>query len=399
MPTGDPNVVLIANPGADLYGSDRMVLETVRGLVGAGRRVVVTVPHTGPLVPLLEDAGAEVVECATPIVRKGLLNARGLVELVVTSIRSVGPGLRLIRRVDPGAVIVNTITPPLWILLGRISRRLTVCHVHEGEGSVAGIVRRALYLPLVFTNRVIANSDFTRRVLATSAPRVADRTVVVHNAVPGADAIETPRDTLTAPTRLLYVGRLSHRKGVHVAIDALDVLVREGRDVRLDVVGAVFPGNEAYLAELHAQVSRCALDDLGSGFLEQRHEGPCHGYGHHDPPPRADERADGLENHPIRAVQVGAGVGDQDDVRVTLRHVSAEASTRRPGSPSMRCSHGWMRRRRSTRGSAARSPTRWLREAGSRHSHTPTSRRHGTGASPWRHGTPRLRRTCGTPAC
>lgn len=261
MPTGDPNVVLIANPGADLYGSDRMVLETVRGLVGAGRRVVVTVPHTGPLVPLLEDAGAEVVECATPIVRKGLLNARGLVELVVTSIRSVGPGLRLIRRVDPGAVIVNTITPPLWILLGRISRRLTVCHVHEGEGSVAGIVRRALYLPLVFTNRVIANSDFTRRVLATSAPRVADRTVVVHNAVPGADAIETPRDTLTAPTRLLYVGRLSHRKGVHVAIDALDVLVREGCDVRLDVVGAVFPGNEAYLDELHAQVSRCALDD------------------------------------------------------------------------------------------------------------------------------------------
>lgn len=261
MPTGDPNVVLIANPGADLYGSDRMVLETVRGLVGAGRHVVVTVPRTGPLVPLLEEAGAEVVECVTPIVRKGLLNARGLVELVVTSIRSVGPGIRLIRRVDPGAVIVNTITPPLWILLGRITRRLTVCHVHEGEGSVAGIVRRALYLPLVFTNRVIANSDFTRRVLAASAPRVADRTIVVHNAVPGPDAVEPPRDALTAPTRLLYVGRLSHRKGVHVAIDALDTLVRDDRDVRLDIVGAVFPGNEAYLDELHAQVARSGLED------------------------------------------------------------------------------------------------------------------------------------------
>ena len=60
MPKGDPNVVLIANPGSDLYGSDRMVLETVRALVGAGRRVVVTVPMAGPLVPLLEEAGAEV---------------------------------------------------------------------------------------------------------------------------------------------------------------------------------------------------------------------------------------------------------------------------------------------------------------------------------------------------
>ncbi|WP_455904206.1 glycosyltransferase [Microbacterium sp.] len=261
MPKGDPNVVLIANPGSDLYGSDRMVLETVRALVGAGRRVVVTVPMAGPLVPLLEEAGAEVVECATPIVRKGLLNARGLVELVVTTIKAVGPGLRLIRRVDPGAVIVNTITPPLWILLGRISRRRTVCHVHEGEGSVAGIVRRALYLPLVFSDRVIANSDFTRRVLASSAPRVRDRTIVVHNAVPGPGEVVPPRIALTAPTRLLYVGRLSHRKGVHVAVDALDALVREDRDVRLDVVGAVFPGNEAYLDELRAQVARCGLED------------------------------------------------------------------------------------------------------------------------------------------
>ena len=156
MPTGDPNVVLIANPGADLYGSDRMVLETVRALVGAGRRVVVTVPASGPLVPLLTQAGAEVVECSTPIVRKGLLSPRGLISLFVTALRSIGPGLRLIRRVDPGAVIVNTITPPLWIALARWSRRLTVCHVHEGEGSVSGILRRALYLPLVFSHRVIA---------------------------------------------------------------------------------------------------------------------------------------------------------------------------------------------------------------------------------------------------
>lgn len=259
MPKGDPNVVLIANPGSDLYGSDRMVLETVRALVGAGRRVVVTVPMAGPLVPLLEDAGAEVVECATPIVRKGLLSPRGLVSLFVTAVRSIGPGLGLIRRVDPGVVIVNTITPPLWIVLAKWSRRRTVCHVHEGEGSVPGIVRRALYLPLVFTHRVIANSDFTRRVLAEAAPFVRERTVVVHNAVPGPTVVVPPRSALAAPTRLLYVGRLSHRKGVHVAIDALGILVADDRDVRLDIVGAVFPGNEAYLEELQAQVERLGL--------------------------------------------------------------------------------------------------------------------------------------------
>jgi len=108
---------------------------------------------------------------------------------------------------------------------------------------------------------VIANSDFTRRVLAEASPRVRDRIVVVHNAVPGPPEVAPPRMPLSAPTRLLYVGRLSHRKGVHVAIEALDALVRDDHDATLDIVGAVFPGNEAYLDELHAQVERRGLKE------------------------------------------------------------------------------------------------------------------------------------------
>ena len=46
---GDPRIVLIANPGADLYGSDRTTVESVKALVTAGYRVFVTVPGPGPL--------------------------------------------------------------------------------------------------------------------------------------------------------------------------------------------------------------------------------------------------------------------------------------------------------------------------------------------------------------
>ena len=37
----EASVVLVAHPGADLYGSDRMLLESVDGLVVSGHRVVV----------------------------------------------------------------------------------------------------------------------------------------------------------------------------------------------------------------------------------------------------------------------------------------------------------------------------------------------------------------------
>ena len=42
-------VVLLAHPSAELYGSDRVFLESVSALVLAGKSVVVSLPVTGPL--------------------------------------------------------------------------------------------------------------------------------------------------------------------------------------------------------------------------------------------------------------------------------------------------------------------------------------------------------------
>lgn len=258
---GDPRTVLIANPGADLYGSDRMAVESVRALVRDGFRVIVTVPEPGPLVALLQRAGADVVGCPTLVVRKGLLNARGLLTLVRDTLRSVRPSRRLLREWNPGTVIVNTVTPPLWILLGRLSRRKVICHVHEGEASVAAILRSALYLPLTFCHRILINSRFSLGVLVRSAPWLSRRTTVVYNAVAGPAELAAPRDTIDGTIRLLFVGRLSHRKGPHVAIDALKILTDAAVNARLDLLGAVFPGNEAYSDDLRAQVERLGLAD------------------------------------------------------------------------------------------------------------------------------------------
>ena len=58
--------VLVAHPGAELYGSDRVVLESVRALAAAGCTVTVALPGHGPLVAPLERAGATVVLCPSP---------------------------------------------------------------------------------------------------------------------------------------------------------------------------------------------------------------------------------------------------------------------------------------------------------------------------------------------
>jgi glycosyltransferase involved in cell wall biosynthesis len=189
-----------------------------------------------------------------------------MLELLSTTLASIRPSLRVLRESRADTVIVNTVTPPLWLVLARLSGRFTVRHVHEGEASVPGVLRRALYLPLLFAQRILINSRFSLDVLETAAPWLRARTRIVYNAVAGPPAVVPPRPRLDGATRLLFVGRLSHRKGPHVAVDAVGLLADAGVDVHLSLLGAVFPGNEAYAEQLEQQIDgglRARVDMLG----------------------------------------------------------------------------------------------------------------------------------------
>lgn len=269
---GTRRTVLIANPGADLYGSDRMVLETIRALVEADHRVVLTVPGPGPLVDRARSAGAEVISMPTAIIRKSALKPAGLIRLAVDAVRSVPPGLGLLRAVRPDLVLVNTITAPLWFALARVRGIPSVCHVHEGESSAARPVRIALAAPLLLADTVIANSEFSLGVLAGAIPALRRRAVVIYNAVAGPASTGPARERLDGPVRLLYVGRLSARKGPDVAVAAVALLRERGVPAHLTLVGAVFPGYEWFEADLRRSIDDADIDDAVTfaGFADDR---------------------------------------------------------------------------------------------------------------------------------
>jgi glycosyltransferase involved in cell wall biosynthesis len=252
--------VLVVHPGAELYGADRVLRESVAALVPAFD-VTVALPCTGPLVAELEALGARVVCCPMPVLRNGALSPRGGVRLITDTLRGLIPALRLLRGHAAGGVYVNTVTLPSWPLLARLARRPSLCHVHEAEQSLSFTLRRGLALAPALSDRVVANSRFTLDVLTEVAPRLARRSAVVHNAVPGPSDLTPAREELTGALRLLFVGRLSPRKGPQVAVAALRELVHRGVDAQLTLVGSVFEGYEWFEAELRATVTAAGLDD------------------------------------------------------------------------------------------------------------------------------------------
>jgi len=245
--------VLIAHPSPDVYGSDLQLVETVRGLVETGAAVTVVLPASGPLVRLLAEAGAEVALVPFPVLRKALMRPAGLWTLA----RDVARFLRVRgvwRETAPDLVLVNTLTLPWWMIASRLRRVPVACHVHEAEEAQPAAVRLALVAPLLLASVVAANSNATKAVLLRSVPGLRRRLTVVHNGVPGPAVVTPPRQRGRTDTlRLVQVGRLSHRKGTDVALEAVALLRAEGRDVRLRLCGAVFPGYEWFEDRLRAR--------------------------------------------------------------------------------------------------------------------------------------------------
>ena len=247
--------VLVVHPGAELYGADRMVLESVDAFVRRGWRVVVALPTTGPLVGELEARGATVQLVATPVLRKAYLGARGLVTLAGISLKALIPSFRLLRSVRPDAIYVSTLTLPLWIVLAAALRVPIVGHVHEAESTASMLARKALAAPLLLARRIVVNSRFSTSVLTGAWPRLDARCEVVYNGVAGPPQATEPRTKLDPPVRLLYVGRISERKGVPDAVDALAALDQRGIVAQLDIVGDVFPGYEWVVDDIHQRAA------------------------------------------------------------------------------------------------------------------------------------------------
>ncbi|SDN45372.1 glycosyltransferase [Geodermatophilus sp. DSM 45219] len=250
--------VLVVHPGAELYGSDRVLLESVGALL-RDSEVTVALPGHGPLVAELEGRGARVVVRRMPVLRKAVLRPAGSVRLLADALLGLPSALALLRTAP--AVHVNTTVLPSWLLLARLARRRVVCHVHEAEWPGPAVLQRLLLRTLLAADVVVANSRFTAEVLIGLVPALAGRTAVVANPVPAPVDAVPARERLDSPVRLLFVGRLSPRKGPDVAIRALRVLLDRGVDARLTVAGSVFEGYEWFADELWAEVTASGLAD------------------------------------------------------------------------------------------------------------------------------------------
>jgi hypothetical protein len=247
------------HPHADLYGSDRMFLESLGPL---GPDVLAVLSTSGPLVEAVRARGVEVLVKDFPVLRKvELKDPRKAVVFLRRFVSSVGTLAAWLREQGASVLYVSTVTAPEWLLAGRLAGVRVVCHVHESM-PMSRPASALLLSPLLAADLVVANSGDTQAwIRASLGERVARRTRVVHNGVrePASPAATPPPGR---PRSLVVVGRLSVIKGQDTAVRATALVRQAGHDVTLTLVGDCYPGYEAVEDGLRDLAVRERVDDV-----------------------------------------------------------------------------------------------------------------------------------------
>ena len=111
-----------------------------------------------------------------------------------------------------------------------------VLHMHQDE--LALLDEHPLRERLESIDDVVTVSDWVTRRAAQRFPELASRIHTIGNGVDIERFHPGPTPTpMMGPLRLLFVGRISPDKGVHILMEAFDRLAKERQDVTLDIVG------------------------------------------------------------------------------------------------------------------------------------------------------------------
>jgi glycosyltransferase involved in cell wall biosynthesis len=250
------------HPNSELYGSDRVFLSTLEALVAVpGVELTAVLPQEGLLAEEIRRGGIPLEVRPFAVLRKVEMKGLRAAFFPLRWTASLARSARWLRNRRADVVYVSTVACPEWIAAGRLARCRVVCHVHESEPDMKMAARRVLLAPLSLTAAIVANSEATRAWIA-SVVAPSHPVTVLYNGVPAPNSSggggSRPEDDVI---RLLVVGRISHRKGQDVALEAAALLRSRGYRVVLTLLGDCYRGYESYLGDLRRLVLERDLGD------------------------------------------------------------------------------------------------------------------------------------------
>jgi glycosyltransferase involved in cell wall biosynthesis len=262
--------ILFVHQAADMYGSDKVLLDLVKGIDKERFHPIVLLPCNGPLLYPLQEAGIETYILPLLRVSRASFSSPGLLSLPFEGYHSYLAMNRALSSVDVDVVHSHTLAVLSGALWARIRGIPHVWHVHEMIVNPRLVRSVFAWLLRIFATQVVCNSKATRRLLLDTQPALARNSVVVWNGFERTERIDREQvDALRYQFGLgegdllvALVGRINRWKGQGLLVEAAGLLWERGvRNLRYLIVGSTSDGQEYFKDELTARIAASPVRD------------------------------------------------------------------------------------------------------------------------------------------
>src|SRR3984957_3235194 len=265
-----PQAILFVHHANDMYGADVGLLHSVKSLDRGRHYPIVILPSdmpTGMLSTELDHLGVEYHIAPLGILRRKYFSVRSIVPLAIELLRGIAYVRATARSRGVALVYVNTIVAPSGAIGGKLAGVPVLWHIREFL-SIASPFRWALHKALsLCADRIVCISRAVRDSLLKEAPNLAEKSVVVYDAISvaassgqgyGMEFREELGVPLEAPL-VGMVGRITHWKGQEILAEAAGLLRQSHPEVHFVAVGSYFADESHYLHKLQSLIGSLGL--------------------------------------------------------------------------------------------------------------------------------------------
>jgi glycosyltransferase involved in cell wall biosynthesis len=228
-----PPRVAFLHGSNDIYGASRVLVDDVRVLQSLGWRVDVVLPEDGPLIDLLAGVGVEVYVQTLSVLRRVAMRKARIPLTLPANAESAD------------LVVLWTLALASYMPTLALRKKPTICSVHEILPGALGTLLGATVGRLA--GGIMANSTATAKWLRKCGG-VRTLPIVAYPVAPKYSPLASPSPD--GPLHVLVAGRVNGQKGHIEAVSACRLARSAGVDLRLTLLGAPFPGQEAHLDSL-----------------------------------------------------------------------------------------------------------------------------------------------------
>ncbi|KGH62272.1 glycosyl transferase family 1 [Oenococcus oeni S13] len=258
--------IMYLHAGAEMYGSDKVLLQLVTGLDKKQFKPIVVLPEHGPLEKALETSAIQTEVVTYPILRRKYFNPKGIINYAVGYFKAgkILAGIAVKYHVD--LIHVNTLAVLEGITLKKRIKKPLIWHVHEILLSPKFMWKLTAYLSAKYADKIVVVSKATGTHLKKAGYAKRNQIVTIYNGIKTSKQLDNSdfRQEFGIPKNAFvfgHVGRINAWKGQEDFLKASLKLMPDYPKMHILFSGNAFKGEEWREEKLKKEINESGFSD------------------------------------------------------------------------------------------------------------------------------------------